>query len=81
MRIEVYNGWIIRSVPLNIILCKSAGFVKVKDKDGNETGEEQENFKNETYHASVEQALNALCRKEIEAVSYTHLTLPTTPYV
>lgn len=70
MRIEVYEDWIIRSDSMNIILCKSAGMVKVKDKKtGIET--ESERFKDETYHASIEQALNALCRKEIYACKAT----------
>lgn len=70
MRIEVYEDWIIRSDSMNIILCKSIGIVKTKDKTtGIET--EAERFKDETYHGSVEQALNALCRKEINACKAT----------
>jgi hypothetical protein len=71
MRIEPYKDWVIRTIPMNVILCKSAGFIKVKDKDGNETGELSEIFKDETSHASVPQALKALCRKELNASSAT----------
>jgi hypothetical protein len=66
MRIEVYKDWIIRSVPNNIILCKSAGFT-----EDAKTKKPIEQFKDETYHASVEQALKTLCRKEIEACKAT----------
>lgn len=66
MRIEVYKDWIIRSIPNNIILCKSAGF-----KEDPKTKKPLETFKDETNHASVEQALKALCRKEIEACKAT----------
>lgn len=62
MRIEVYKDWIIRSDERNIILCKSAGMVADKV-----TGKEAERFKDETYHATVEQALDSLCNKEILA--------------
>ena len=60
MRIEVYKDWIIKSDERNIILCKSAGTVIDKS-----TGKESERFKDETYHATIEQALNSLCKKEI----------------
>lgn len=65
MRIEIYKDWIIRSIPNNILLCKSAG--TVTDKHGKET----ETFKDETSHRNVQQALEALCRKEIEACKAT----------
>ncbi len=71
MRIEPYKDWIIRSDKDNVTLCKPAGLAKVKDKDGNETGEEKEIFKDETYHASIPQALKALCRKELNACQCT----------
>ena len=34
-----------------------------------------------TIEAELNRALSALTKEPIEAVSYTHLTLPTTPYV
>jgi hypothetical protein len=71
MRIEVYKDWIIRSDSMNIILCKSAGMQKYKEKDG--TIKEREGFKEETYHRNIEQALDALCRKEIYACRATTL--------
>lgn len=71
MRIEPYKDWIIRTIPMNVILCKSAGFVDVKDKEGNKTGETTEIYKEETSHASVPQALKALCRKELNACQCT----------
>ena len=68
MRIEIYKDWIIRSDSMNIILCKSAGMrydKKIKS--------EYEIYREESFHASIEQALAALCRKEIRASEATTL--------
>jgi hypothetical protein len=72
MRIEVYKDWIIKSSASDngITLCKTGGIATRKNPKTGGT-EEYEVFKSETYHKNVEQALNALCRKEIEACQAT----------
>ena len=64
MRIEVYKGWIIRSNPgdKGFTVCKSAGTVTRTNDKGEEV--ESEVYKQETYPATIEGCLRAICRQE-----------------
>ena len=64
MRIEVYKGWIIRSNTgdKGFTVCKSAGTVTRTNDKGEEV--ESEVYKQETYPATIEACLRAICRQE-----------------
>ena len=70
MRIEIYKDWLIRTDSLNVILCKSNGMKIEKNKT---TGEERESesFKSESFHGTVKQAIDKLCKSEINACKAT----------